>query len=97
MSGIILRTEWCNVYGVESGGATKMLGGLSKSRPTTQWYCDRRAIGRFIMECEHGHKGQVMPLCAKHRAQYGDSVTFCPRCNAEPPGHKCNLSLIEKS
>lgn len=93
----ILLTEWCNIFGVETGGANKMLGGLSKSKPNVQFYCPRRSIGRYYMVCEHGHRGQEMPLCHTHRVEFGNSVTFCPRCNAEPPGHKCNLRLVEKS
>jgi hypothetical protein len=94
----VLMTEWCNPYGVETGGAARLLGGLSSSKPFHQWACKTRAIGHFRMTCEHGHKGQMMPLCDMHAKQFKTrDMTFCPRCNAEPPGHKCKLSLTEIS
>ncbi len=96
----LLLIERCNVYGAETGGIArgKALGGLAQGNPVQQFYCSSRAVGRFIMECEHGHKGQVMPLCGKHVTQYGGGrVTFCPACNSAPPGHKCALRLVEKS
>jgi hypothetical protein len=49
------------------------------------------------MECEHGHRGQVMKLCGKHYREFKDKVTFCPRCNTNLPGHKCNLKLVTLS
>lgn len=89
-----LLSEWCNVYGVESGGA-RLLGGLSQQKVGTQWACKSRAVGRFIMVCEHGHKGQMMPLCESHFKQYsGGKVQFCPRCNSDPNfHHRCALKL----
>jgi len=93
----LLIVERCNIYGAETGGAQRLLGGLSSSKVKTQWYCKNRSIARYFMQCAHGHRGQLMPLCESHRRQYGSSVTFCPKCNAEPPGHKCPLTLIEKS
>lgn len=74
-------------------GAARVLGGLSSAAPKTNWYCDHRAVGHFTMKCQHGHKGQVMALCNKHYMMYRNSVDFCPRCNATPPGHKCRLVM----
>lgn len=94
LNGAVLLQQRCNVYGAENdGGAERLLGGLSSSAPSRQWYCSNVSEGRFRMECEHGHRGQVMPLCRKHFQQYSHSVTFCPRCNMEPPGHKCDLVI----
>lgn len=88
-----LLTEFCNIFGAESGGA-RILGGLSRQRVATQWFCDHRAVGHFYMVCEHGHRGQMMPLCMKHYTMYkGGKVQFCPRCNELPPGHRCPLKL----
>lgn len=92
-SGAVLLTRWCNIFGAETGGREHMLGGLASQKPSRQWYCPTPSIGRYRMVCEHGHKGQVMDLCASHWKQFKDSVTFCPKCNAEPPGHKCTLRL----
>jgi hypothetical protein len=88
----VLLTRFCNIFGAESGGTDRVLGGLSASKPNVQWYCDFPAVGRFRMVCEHGHKGQIMDLCLKHHAMYKDTVTFCPRCNATDD-HKCTLKL----
>lgn len=90
----ILKTTWCNVYGGENPGGARNLGGLGESKVAHQWFCPTPAVGRFRMECPHGHKGQVMPLCAAHYEQYKDAVDYCPRCNTEPPGHKCRLKMI---
>lgn len=96
-----LLTEFCNIYGAETGGIGKgqMLGGLSDpgTAPSRQWYCPTRAVGHYIMKCPHGHKGQMMPLCEKHAAQYKKAVSFCPPCNTMPPGHKCQIVLTEIS
>jgi hypothetical protein len=74
------------------------MGGLGESKIKHQWYCPKLAIARFRMECEHGHRGQVMPLCGDHYKEYsGGKVQFCPRCNQEPPGHKCKLEMREVS
>lgn len=97
MPGVTLLTEWCNIFGAESGGG-RMLGGLGESAPSRQWYCDTRAVGHFFMRCEHGHKGQTMPLCIKHYNEFRKAVSFCPRCNMDPRlGHKCELRLIHIS
>lgn len=93
----ILLKEFCNIYGAETGGTAVMLGGLSGQKSSQQWYCDNISVARFRMECEHGHRGQIMPLCQKHWKQYANGVQFCPRCNAAPPGHKCNLKLVTVS
>jgi hypothetical protein len=93
----ILLTEWCNIFGDDINGAKIILGGISSSKVTQQWYCPTVSVGRFYMVCEHGHKGQVMKLCQKHHDEFDGKVTFCPRCNNTPPGHNCNLRLVPKS
>src|SRR6266576_5104596 len=94
-SPIILGRDFCNIFGDDINGAERVLGGLGDaSTVDRQWYCPIRSIGRYRMECEHGHKGQVMKLCRKHVREFtGGKVTYCPACNATPPGHKCALSL----
>jgi hypothetical protein len=93
------KQTWCNVYGGESSGPSDVrnLGGLGRppdKKQDTNWFCDTVAVGRFIMVCEHGHKGQIMDLCGKHVERFSDGkVTFCPRCNVEPPGHKCRIDI----
>jgi hypothetical protein len=97
-SNLILLSQWCNIFGGENdGGAKAVLGGIGPQTPARQWYCPTKAIGRYVMTCEHGHKGQIMHLCGKHKAQFGDAVTFCPKCNTNPPGHKCKLIMTEVS
>lgn len=93
MRGAVLLNGFCNIFGDDINGAKRVLGGLGEQAPERQWYCPSRYIGRYRMECEHGHRGQVMKLCGKHLREFGRSVTYCPRCNAEPPGHNCNLKL----
>lgn len=85
------------MYGAETGGA-RVLGGLSSSTPARQWYCPHVAVGRFYMQCAHGHRGQVMPLCQSHYQQYAQGVKFCPRCNSnDDKAHKCELTLVHIS
>lgn len=91
---VIIGRDWCNIYGDDINGAKTYLGGLGNANAVDkQWYCPTRSIGRYRMECEHGHKGQVMKLCGKHFRQFRIAVTFCPKCNELPPGHKCSLVL----
>lgn len=93
-AGILIKTQWCNIFGGENdGGAKAVLGGIGPQQPDRQWYCPIPAIGRYQMFCEHGHKGQIMHLCGKHFRQFRADVTFCPACNSNPPGHKCSLTL----
>jgi hypothetical protein len=95
---LLLQTRWCNIFGGENdGGAKAVLGGIGPQRPDRQWYCPTRAIGRYQMECAHGHHGQIMHLCAKHIKEFGRAVTFCPACNTNAPGHKCDLVMTEVS
>ena len=94
VGGVILN-GFCNIFGDDINGATKVLGGLGNQAPDKQWYCPSRWVGRYRMTCEHGHRGQVMKLCKKHVTEFSGKVTFCPRCNAEPPGHKCKLVMEE--
>jgi hypothetical protein len=94
----ILARKWCNIFGGENdGGAKAVLGGIGPQSPSTQWYCPTRSIGRYVMTCYHGHKGQIMHLCGKHLAEFRTAVTFCPACNTNPPGHKCRLKMEELS
>lgn len=91
--GAVLLSGFCNIFGTETGGADSTLGGLG-GRPDRQWYCPNRYVGRFRMRCQHGHQGQVMKICEKHRAEFATAVTFCPRCNKDPKtGHKCRLRI----
>lgn len=97
--GPVLLRQWCNVYGMETGGAARILGGLTdpKGQRVTQWMCQRLSIGRFRMVCFHGHQGQIMPLCSAHWQQYKSGVSFCPRCNIPPNDHRCALTLVTVS
>jgi hypothetical protein len=95
-------TQWCNAYGGEYAGPSEVrnLGGLGRApdqKGDTNWHCDRPKVGRFRMICDHGHTGPIVPLCEKHRAEFWDSITFCPRCNTEPPGHKCQVTMFHVS
>lgn len=90
--GAVVLNGFCNIFGDDINGARRVLGGLG-SKADQQWYCPNRWMGRYRMQCEHGHQGQVMKLCTKHFREFCNKVTFCPRCNAEPPGHKCSLTL----
>lgn len=95
--GAVLLSRWCNIFGDDN--PKRVLGGLADiNRERRGWYCPTRSVGRFRMVCEHGHQGQIMDLCARHVTEFGHGkVTFCPRCNAEPPGHKCELKMVEVS
>lgn len=98
IGAVILGRNFCNIFGDDVNGARKVLGGLGNAASVDrQWYCPNRSIGRYRMECEHGHRGQIMKLCQKHLTEFDDKVTFCPTCNRELPGHKCNLKLIPVS
>jgi hypothetical protein len=93
-----LMTQWCNIFGGENdGGAKAVLGGIGPQTPARQWICKTPSIGRYVMECAHGHRGQIMHLCAAHKKEFGNAVTFCPKCNTNAPGHKCNLVMTEVS
>lgn len=90
--------QWCNIFGGENdGGAKAVLGGIGPQEPSTQWFCGQLSIGRYVMSCYHGHKGQIMHLCGKHLAEFRVAVSFCPACNNNPPGHKCSLKMEEVS
>jgi hypothetical protein len=97
------KRTWCNVFGGENAGPSDVrhLGGLGRApdkKGDTNWFCDTVSVGRFYMECAHGHRGQPMDLCAKHVEKYGNgTVKFCPRCNTDPPGHRCELKIIHAS
>jgi len=94
----ILSRDFCNIFGDDINGARTYLGGLGNANAVDkQWYCPTRSIGRFRMTCEHDHKGQIMKLCMSHYFQFRKSVTFCPACNTQPPGHKCDLVLTAVS
>lgn len=97
-TGLVLLSRWCNIYGGENdGGAKAVLGGIGPQTPDKQWWCGTRSIGRYTMACPHGHHGQIMDLCMAHLTQYRDKVTFCPSCNTNAPGHKCQLIMCEVS
>lgn len=96
------KKTWCNVFGGENAGPSDVrnLGGLGRApdqKGDTNWFCDTVSVGRFYMVCEHGHRGQLMDLCAKHADKYRASVEFCPRCNTDPPGHRCKVRLHHAS
>jgi hypothetical protein len=74
-AGILL--ERCNVYGAETGGPRRVLGGLYGPQSATspglglpdnveqgEWICERPAAVRVRMVCRCSHKGQVMALCS---------------------------------
>ena len=97
-TGAVLLSEWCNIFGDATNGAKRFLGGQADaSTVERQWYCPTRSIGRWRMECEHGHKGQIMKLCGSHLKEFRSKITYCPPCNVAPPGHKCGLTLIAVS
>ena len=93
-TGLGILTQWCNIFGGENdGGAKAVLGGIGPQTPDRQWYCPTPSIGRFQMTCAHGHRGQIMHLCQKHFSEFRTDVSFCPKCNTNPPGHRCQLAL----
>lgn len=94
LSGAVLLQGFCDIFGDDVNGAKRYMGGLGDaSKVDRQWYCPNRPGPRVRMECEHGHKGQVMRPCTKHFNEFRNKVTYCPRCNVEPPGHNCQLTL----
>lgn len=95
----VVSRDFCNIFGDDINGAAKVMGGLEDpSRVDKQWYCPTRAVDRYYMECEHGHRGQLMKLCRKHFNEFNGKVTFCPACNTDPEhGHKCNVRLVTLS
>ena len=97
--GVLLIKKRCNIFGDDINGAVRVLGGLETGKPRTQWYCPNEAVGRFRMECAHGHKGQEMHLCPQHLQQYsGGKVQFCPRCNQDEKNHhRCPISIVSIS
>lgn len=98
VGGVMLQ-PFCNIFGDDINGAKRYMGGLGDaSQVDKQWYCPSHSVGRWRMECEHGHKGQIMKLCSKHFNEFRASVTFCPACNTdENHGHKCHLTLVTVS
>jgi hypothetical protein len=99
-------TEWCNPYGAESDGITRTARKPSDQRflgerghkVFHQWSCQKRAVGHFRMICEHGHRGQMMPLCADHAGVFRKrQIEYCPRCNIPPGDHRCKITLTEIS
>lgn len=94
-TGAVLISDWCDIFGDDINGAKRILGGLENdnARVTTNWYCPTRAVGRFRMVCDHGHKGQVIKPCEKHRREFDGKVKFCPRCNIPPNDHRCTLRM----
>lgn len=94
---LYIKKRFCNIFGAENdGGAKRVLGGIGPQTPERQWYCPFVPTGRYRMECEHGHRGQIMEICTKHYKQFADAVTFCPRCQLKDP-HKCSLKIVEVS
>lgn len=98
-NGVLLVKKRCNIFGDDINGARRVLGGLETGKPRVQWYCENEPAGRFRMECEHGHRGQIMEPCESHWRQFsGGKVTFCPRCNMDPEkGHNCKLKIVPVS
>lgn len=95
---VAILQNYCDPYGAESGGAKRVLGGLTKGNVFHQWHCDNTTNTRYRMQCEHGHVGQKMWLCDQHARSFKlRDMTFCPACNRIPPGHKCYLTLVEVS
>lgn len=82
ISGTPLVYGRCNPYGAETGGPARLMGGLhgpasARTDPVDlpglpaavqegEWSCPWPAVVRVRMECRHGHRGQVMQLCAEH-------------------------------
>jgi hypothetical protein len=96
LKGAVLLSPWCNIFGDDINGAQRILGGLESAtgKKVQQWYCPTRSIGRFRMQCAHGHKGQIMKLCQKHLTEFsGGKIVFCPRCNIPPNDHKCKVEI----
>ena len=94
-----INHTWCNPYGSEgTRGPQKYLGAdVPQGARVTQWHCDNHATIRARMQCEHGHTGQIMDLCAAHFAEFKlKDMTFCPTCN-RTNDHKCYLTLTEIS
>lgn len=86
-SSTAFTAQRCNPYGHESGGPKHLFGGLFTSayEGPYKWTCQSRADGRFVMSCEYGHTGPVIPLCYPHVYMIGKRMSgVCTRC-AMPP------------
>lgn len=59
----------CNAYGAERQ-ITAPYGGLSAARIDVQPECHAPAAHRFRWVCEHGHRGDIVELCAMHWAEF---------------------------
>lgn len=93
-----IKRDFCEIFGNDINGAVRVLGGLDERKPTKQWYCPNRSEGKFIMVCEHGHRGRVFLCCFKHLQEFGrGQVQFCPRCNIPPNDHKCTVKAERMS
>jgi hypothetical protein len=82
--GAVLIGGRCNIYGAETGGPKRVLGGLfgpASARTEDmdlpdnvaqgEWSCPNLAQVRCRAVCKHGHTGQIMELCSWH-----DEVTY---------------------
>lgn len=89
-AGILLGR--CNPYGHSTGrggdaGPRHLGGGLwgPEFEGRQKWQCTNLADGRYRMECGHGHRGQVMPLCYAHVAMISKrQAEVCPPCVMPP-------------
>lgn len=96
-------SRFCNAYGGENSGpdAVKNMGGLGRApdqKGDTNWHCKNPWVGRFRFVCDHGHRGEITELCRAHWREFDSKdIHFCPRCNMDPPGHACSVTLIHVS
>lgn len=99
MTGTGLLTQRCDPYGAENG-QIRLLGGLAPPSQVGRimWHCENRAdAGLFRMECQHGHRGEPMPLCVSHRLEIQRRQSaLCTRC-AFPPEAAALTKHIESA
>jgi hypothetical protein len=92
-------TRRCNPYGHETGGPRHLLGGIYSAayEGRQKWHCENPATLRVRMECENGHRGQVMDLCQSHAVEIQRRQSdLCPPC-AFPPEARQWHEVIERS
>jgi hypothetical protein len=87
----------CNPYGhATDAGPRHLLGGVygPAYEGPTKWACEQPATGRYRMECQYGHRGQVMPLCLPHRIEIAKrQAGFCPPCGFPPEAQSLHEAI----
>jgi hypothetical protein len=88
---------YCNPYGHESGGPRHLMGGVygPEYEGTHKWTCANLAELRVRMQCQLGHRGQIMKLCRQHVAEISRrQAGLCTVC-AWPPEARMHNAAVE--